>query len=259
MDEFKYEDTYFFFVKGTPAACSAMYRRALTALAKETALVETLNSVKPYDLFEPPYLFSCRQVNGYTMITMAGGFGEGYVQQLSADGIEGVEEFITMVYSPGAAHFGHDDNEGKIVKHLDDFGLGYISQSVSTSRVCDNAEIVGDFRNRERSGKIVLDYDTDVAPLLGCDTLRYVRIQGYSMSSVFNELSNLRYSTDDLHRVKRVVFELSIHPNLKIDEVEELCDLSRIFEGLPQDPEVVCGLIKDANQEMPIELRVLTV
>lgn len=130
MDEFKWEDTYFFFVKGKPSACSAMYRRALTALAKETALAETLDSVKPYDLFEPPYLFSCRQAKGYTVITVSGGFGEGYMQQLSADGIEGVEEFITIIYAPGAAFASHDDKEGKIIKNLDDFGIEYISDLV---------------------------------------------------------------------------------------------------------------------------------
>lgn len=235
-----------------------MFRRALTALAKETALAESLYSTDTYDLFEPPYLLACRQVKGYTVISMAGGFGEGYVQQLNADGIEGVEEFITMVYAPGAAYFAHDDNEGKIVKHLDDFGLGYISHAVATSSVCDNAEIAGDFRNSERSGKIVLDYDTDVAPLLGCDTLRYVRIQGYSMTAVLEKLSNLRYGSDDFHRVKQVVFELSLRPNITIDEISELVELSEFFERLPQSPGVVCGMAKDSKQETPVELRVLT-
>lgn len=259
MDEFKHEDTYFFFVKGTPGACSAMFRRALTALARETALMETLDSVKPYDLFEPPYLLACRRVKGYTMITISGGFGEGRVEQLTADGIEGVEEFITMTYAPGAGFFFHDDKEGKIVKHLDDFGLGYISHAVATSSIGSNTEIARDFSNRERTGKIVLDYDTDVAPLLACDTLRYVRIQGYRMSSIFEKLNDLRYKSDDLAWVKRVVFELSVRPNLTIDEVSELYELSKFFERLSQKPEVVCGMATDASQETPVELSVLTI
>lgn len=121
------------------------------------------------------------------------------------------------------------------------------------------SDIIRDFRDRERTGRIALDYDTDVAPLLDCDTLRYERVQGYRMVTLIDELETRHDQSGDFNEVTKVVFELLLHPEADFVKMMEIKALSEFFASLPQQPDVVWGFEKDASLTMPIELRVLTV
>lgn len=120
-------------------------------------------------------------------------------------------------------------------------------------------DIIRDFRDRERMGRIQLDFDTDIAPLLECDTLRYERVQGYRILSLINELETRLDQTGNFNEVKKVVFELLLHPEADFVNMIEINALSEFFASLPQKPDVVWGWQKDESLTAPIELRIITV
>lgn len=122
------------------------------------------------------------------------------------------------------------------------------------------SDIIRDFRDRECTGPVVLEFDSDIAPLLECDTLRYERAQGSRMMTLVDELKTRLTQSGDLKKVSKVVLELLLHPetnNVKMFDVNNAS--SELLSELPQQPEVVFGIIVDATLPTPIELRVITV
>lgn len=120
-------------------------------------------------------------------------------------------------------------------------------------------DIIRDFRPRERTGWIALDYDTDVAPLLDCDTLHYERVQGYRMVTLIDELEMRHDQSGDFNEVTKVVFELRLHPEADFVKMMEIKALSEFFASLPQKPDVVWAYEKDASLTTPIELRFISI
>lgn len=120
---------YFYFIKGTPTAVQAMVRRALTAMAKATAVNSRFKTRQGLEVtstnYTPPYLFAVEELYGYTMITL-GGCSWNDEFELTADGIEGVEEFIWIHNLHSIAQLNHNDTENKILGRAADFGLGFL-------------------------------------------------------------------------------------------------------------------------------------
>lgn len=123
------DPVYYYFIKGTPTAVRALVRRALTALAKETAVTTTYrtrNGIEEESRnYTPPYLFACCQFKDYTMITLGGTNWEGGFD-LNTEGIEGIEEFIWIHRFFSISEMEHNDTEGKILSRAEEFGLEFL-------------------------------------------------------------------------------------------------------------------------------------
>lgn len=123
------DPVYYYFVKGTPTAVRALVRRALAAVAQETAVTATYrtrNGIEEESRnYTPPYLFACCEIDDYTVITLGGTNWKGGFA-LNTEGIEGIEEFIWIHRFFSISEMEHNDTEGKILSRAEDFGLEFL-------------------------------------------------------------------------------------------------------------------------------------
>lgn len=117
---------------------------------------------------------------------------------------------------------------------------------------------------RERDQLVPLDWDTDIAPLL--DDKESVSIDAWFGMSVSRLVDSMKFTIEEIKKLpghphplqgaRHIVFELSIHPDYEFP-MTDLGILSDFLIQLPNNPDIVWGLSRDPEQQMPIALNII--